>query len=90
MRANHNTSPIPEKGPAIVYQHPRASVRLVDPVTAESVDNAKKAARKEKLYAYATMRASEDNITLATAQPHVRAAYLEAATLFLSPIKVNL
>ena len=79
-------SPDPRRS-ALILSHPSAFVRVIDPVTGETVDNAKRAAHKERVAYEATRRAGIDGVDLRFAPSVIRAAYLDRAAMFLEPLK---
>lgn len=72
---------------SVLLQHRSSPVRLIDPVTRESVDAAKAATLKERIAIEATRRAGYDGVDLRLAPSPVRVAYLEKAEIFMESVK---
>jgi hypothetical protein len=61
----------------MILQHPRSVPHLVDPVTFQTVDAAKSAARKEQAYEVAYLLGLYTGINLRTCSPLDRARLLD-------------
>jgi hypothetical protein len=77
----------PEKSRAVVIQHPRAVVHLVDPETGASIDAAKTYQRKERAWGLASVLAGFDDLNLGMVSARERDHYVGIAMLAMDLAK---